>query len=204
MASMFEWRNMSALLALALAALAFGLTSASAADQPPPAGSVVEEIYVLRSLRETRVPPTEFCNSLASPTSEDHYTFHTLAVDGQTGRAGPFSKAAVGHIRGCFGKSADTAAFPFFGEFEINGLKGKARGDCRSGPADFPEQGLRLFACYFALSDLPAPYVGGQLTTNSLNSRNITGQVSDPVGYIQVSVATVRLWKSRADANTSQ
>ena len=159
--------------------------------------SAVEEIYVLRSLRETRVTPTDFCSPLDAPTSEDYYSFHTAGVSIETGRIGVAKAHAVGHIRGCFGKTADAGVFKFYGEFETNGVKGKALGSCWSGRPDFPEEGLRLFSCYFALSDLPAPYVGGQLTTNSVNSKNITGEVSEPLGYTQVSVATVRLWKKR-------
>ena len=159
--------------------------------------SAVEEIYVLRSLRETRVTPTDFCSPLDAPTSEDYYSFHTAGVSIETGRISNAKAQAVGHIRGCFGKTADAGVFKFYGEFETNGVKGKALGSCWSGRPDFPEEGLRLFSCYFALSDLPAPYVGGQLTTNSVNSKNITGEVSEPLGYTQVSVATVRLWKKR-------
>lgn len=204
MASNLERCGTIAVLALALSALPYGLPSANGAEQAQPAGSNIEEIYVLRSLRETRVTPTEFCGPLTAPTSEDYYTFHTLGLDAHTGRAGSFSASSVGHIRGCFGKAPEAGVFLFYGEFEVNGVTGKARGDCKSGPADFPEQGLRLFACYFLLSELPAPYAGGQLTTNSVNSKNITGEVSDPSGYIQVSVATVRLWKRRADGNTAR
>lgn len=184
-----------ALVSLTLLAV-MGVATASA-EQARPGDSDVEEIYVLRSLRETRVTPTEFCSPLEAPTSEDYYTFHTLGLDAQTGRAASFSASSVGYIRGCFGKGANPSDILFYGEFEANGVKGKARGDCKSGPPEFPEQGLRLFACYFLLSDLPASYAGGQLTTNSVNSKNITGETSDPSGYIQVSVATMRLWKKR-------
>ena len=187
-------------LAMALFALQgaiIGLATHVYAQQGQQSVSPVEEIYVLRSLRETRVTPTEFCSSLEAPTSEDYYTFRTVDLDAKTGRAESLSGETVGHIRGCFGKGANAADILFYGEFETNGVKGKARGDCKSGPPDFPEQGLRLFACYFALSDLPAPYVGGQLTTNSVNSRIITGDASEPAGYTQVSVATVRLWRKR-------
>lgn len=181
-----------------LTLVVMGGVAAIRAEQAQQGVSDVEEIYVLRSLRETRVTPTDFCGPLEAPTSEDYYTFHTLGLDAQTGRAGSYSPSSVGHIRGCFGKAPEAGVFLFYGEFEVSGVTGKARGDCKSGPADFPEQGMKLFACYFLLSDLPAAYAGGQLTTNSVNSKNITGEASDPSGYIQVSVATVRLWKKRS------
>ena len=40
-------------------------------------------------------------------------------------------------------------------------------------------------------------YIGGVLTTNTLNSKKLVGQESDPPGYVQPSIATVRLWKKR-------
>lgn len=156
-----------------------------------------EEIYVLRSLRETRVAPTDFCSKLEAPTSEDNYTFYAPAVNSETGLITNLKAKAVGNIHGCFGKSAEAGVFKFYGVFETNGITGKANGDCRSGKPDFPEAGIKTFACFFELSDLPAPYVGGQLSTNSVNSKNITGEASDPPGYMQVSIATIRLWKKR-------
>ena len=107
------------------------------------------------------------------------------------------STSPAGVIHACFGRTADAGLFHLYGEFDVNGIKGKAYGDCRSGKSDFPEKGLRLFSCYFDLYDLPEGYVGGTLTTNSLNSTKITGEASDPSGYTQVSIATVRLWKKR-------
>lgn len=159
--------------------------------------SPVEDIYVLRSLRETRVAPGGFCAKLEAPTSEDNYSFYTPAVSTENGLVTNTKAKAVGKIHGCFGKSAEAGVFKFFGEFEANGVAGKANGDCRSGKPDFPEAGLKTFACFFELSELSAPYIGGQLTTNSVNSKNITGEVSDPAGYTQVSFATIRLWKKR-------
>lgn len=165
---------------------------------PAKAGdSPVEEIYVLRSLRDTRVAPGDFCSKLEAPTSEDNYSFYAPAISSENGRISDAKAKSVGGIHGCFGKTSDAAVFKFYGEFDTNGIKGKAMGDCRAGKPDFPEAGLKLFACYFELSDLPAPYVGGQLSTNSVNSKNITGEASEPPGYTQVSIATIRLWKKR-------
>jgi hypothetical protein len=70
-------------------------------------------------------------------------------------------------------------------------------GNCLLTRADYPEPGITGFRCYLDLSNLPPEYVGGQLTTNSINSRNTLGGVSDPPDYVQASIATVRLWKRR-------
>lgn len=161
------------------------------------AASSVEEIYVLRSLRETRDGATAFCSPLDAPTSEDHYAFYVPAVSSGDGRITDTKAKRAGHIHGCFGKTNDAEVFSFYGTFEINSLQGTARGDCRTGSRDFPEPGLSTFACRFSLTGLPEPYAGGQLTTNSLGSKNATGEASDPPGYTQVSIATVRLWKKR-------
>jgi hypothetical protein len=57
--------------------------------------------------------------------------------------------------------------------------------------------GLRVQRCFLELSDLPSGYVGGQLTSNTINSRKNLRDKSDPPGYTQASIATVRLWKRR-------
>jgi len=62
---------------------------------------------------------------------------------------------------------------------------------------DFPEPGLSVFRCFLEIQNLPEGYVGGQLTTNTVVSRRSIGEVSDPPGYIQPSIATIRLWKKR-------
>lgn len=172
-------------------------TERASAAQPSP----VEDIFILRSVRETRATPTDFCakdrTRLDAPTFEDNYTFRSVAVRDRDGFITNASVESVGGIHGCFGRTANAAAFDFYGEFAINGIAGKAFGECRSGKPDFPEAGLKLFSCFFELFDLPPAYAGGQLTTNSVNSANITGEVSEPKGYTQASIATVRLWRRR-------
>ena len=71
------------------------------------------------------------------------------------------------------------------------------RGECRTTRSDFPETGFTLFACHLDLTGLPPGYVGGQLTTNTLQSRTMLGLDTDPPGYTQPSIATIRLWKKR-------
>jgi len=54
---------------------------------------------------------------------------------------------------------------------------------------------MTVFRCYLELRDLPTGYVGGQLTTNTVVSRQGIGESSDPPGYVQPSIATIRLWR---------
>jgi len=71
------------------------------------------------------------------------------------------------------------------------------RGECRLAKRDYPEPGIVVVRCFLELSDLPSGYVGGQLTTNTITSRIRLGDKSDPPGYTQPSIATVRLWRRR-------
>jgi hypothetical protein len=71
------------------------------------------------------------------------------------------------------------------------------RGECRPTKPDFPEAGITLFACHLDLTGLPPEYVGGQLTTNTLQSRTLLWSDTDLPAYTQPSIATIRLWKRR-------
>lgn len=66
-----------------------------------------------------------------------------------------------------------------------------ARGDYRTTKQDFPEPGISVMTC------VPDGYAGGQFATNTIQSRQLLGPVSDPPGYTQPSIATVRLWRKR-------
>jgi hypothetical protein len=73
----------------------------------------------------------------------------------------------------------------------------RGRGECLALGIDVPEAGLFPVRCQLLLSDLPAPYVGGLLTTNTITSKAPFGGETDPSGYTQASIATIRLWKTR-------
>ena len=59
--------------------------------------------------------------------------------------------------------------------------------------------GIGVMHCALSLSDPLGQYVGGQLTTNTLLSLKIIGLQTDPPGYAQPSIATIRLWKKRGE-----
>ena len=65
------------------------------------------------------------------------------------------------------------------------------------GSPNFPEAGITSVRCFLVLSNLPSPYVAGVLTTNTVASRKPLGDESDPPGYTQPSIATIRLWRKR-------
>jgi hypothetical protein len=62
---------------------------------------------------------------------------------------------------------------------------------------DFPEPGLFPVRCQLILNGMEKPYVGGLLTTNTLTSKAPLGGDTDPYGYTQASIATIRLWKAK-------
>jgi hypothetical protein len=49
--------------------------------------------------------------------------------------------------------------------------------------------------CFLLLDNLSHGYLGGHLTANTINSRQVLGGTTDPKGYVQSSIATVRLWR---------
>jgi hypothetical protein len=164
--------------------------------------ATVEDIYILRSVREVRTQPApEACaaarTKLSDPAWEDQYTFRSVTTEPASGRVSEAEATKVGTIRACFGKTADAEVLDLYGEAVINGIAAKAAGKCRTAKRDFPEKGVNLFGCLFELYDLPEGYAGGQLTTNSVSTSKLYGTVSELPGYAQVSIATVRLWRKR-------
>jgi hypothetical protein len=181
------------------------LLVAGAASQPAAqrakAVPGVEDIYVARSLRLSRVAPTAFCAEqqvgFGSATFEDDHTFLAITIAADDGRLTSVKGKQIGRIHTCLGATADPMVINFFGRGNLGPTSFTGHGDCRANRVDTPEPGVTAYRCFLELADLPAGYIGGQLTTNTITSRAVTGEVSDPSGYVQPSIATVRLWKKR-------
>ncbi len=171
--------------------------TASAVD----AGGAVEDIYVVRSLRLSRTKATSFCvtsrTGLAEMNTEDQYNFQSVRTKTSDGTVSDANVETVGTLHACFGATPDPTRFSFYAEGALGGTPFIGQGDCLMAREDFPERGLRLFRCFLDLSGLPEGYVGGHLTTNTVASKRSIGDVSDPPGYVQPSIATIRLWKKR-------
>ena len=173
--------------------------AAPSAQQRPAAS--VEDIYIARSVRTSRVAPTEFC--AASRTGfgdvlyEDHYDFHGTAARATDGKVTEALGKTIGQVRACFGSTTDPLKVNFYAEGDLAALSFTGKGSCEGTKPDFPEAGVTAFRCMLDLSDLPRGYVGGLLTSNSMRSRENIGATSDPPGYVQPSIATIRLWKQR-------
>jgi hypothetical protein len=164
--------------------------------------AAVEEIYIARSVREARMPPTEFCakarTGVDRPNAEDQFTFRSVATRTSDGRVTDTKVETIGSAHACGGPTANPAISQFYGEFFLGGIAFKAIGECHLAKADFPERGLNVSSCTMDVSDLPGDYIGGQVTTNTFfNYINLIGTETVPPGYTQSSIATIRLWKKR-------
>ena len=119
------------------------------------------------------------------------------AIAAEDGRVVDAKQARVAELRGCFGPTEDRARQNFFAEIELGAISFRGNGECLALGIDVPEAGLFPVRCQLVLSGLPAPFVGGLLTTNTITSKALFGGDTDPAGYTQASMATIRLWKAR-------
>ncbi|MFO1270789.1 MAG: hypothetical protein U1F50_03750 [Rubrivivax sp.] len=181
-------------LPAALAALAGCAT-------PPPSK---EEILVLRSVRESRTDKSDWCTRERTGfaaaaeggfTIEDRFSLWAVQSRGGDGRVVDAAAGRAGELRTCLASTADRRVLAFHGEGTVTGEEVSGHGDCRVLQADQPAKGLFVLACQLVLKPASAVYTGGQLTSNTLNSPATFGMASDPPGYTQVSIATVRLWR---------
>jgi hypothetical protein len=167
----------------------------------PPTGRDIEEIYVVRAVRESRVAPTVFCDHKRTGFDrvlfEDRFSFRSIETRPTDGRVISAGGQMVGTMHVCFGATTDTATVGFHAEGTLADVPFVGRGECRTVKREFPEPGITVMRCYLDLDQLPTVFIGGQLTTNTVLSRAMVGAVSDPPGYTQPSIVTVRLWKHR-------
>jgi hypothetical protein len=161
----------------------------------------LEDIYVLRSIREQRAPVIDWCTSSKTgfepfaTDAERLFSFWSVKMRLDAGRVIDARHTRVAELRGCFGPTQDRARQNFYAEIQLGEISFRGRGECLALMTDFPETGLFPVRCQLILSDLPAPFVGGLLTTNTMTSGARFGGDTEPPGYTQASIATIRLWK---------
>ena len=102
----------------------------------------------------------------------------------------------IGDLHACFADTSDPGVARFYAEGTLGSVTFKGTGECHNR-RDWPEKGLVVSRCFLELSSLPAQFAGGLLTTNSMNSQNSLGMETNPGGYTQASIATIRLWRRR-------
>ena len=160
----------------------------------------VEEIYIARSVNESRIAPTEFCapakTGIVDPVAEGRYSFRSISINASDGRVLDTNIRPIGSGHGCFGPTAGGIR-KIYGELIIGSKTFKGTGECRQ-KSDFPERGINEFHCSADLSSPDDQYVGGLLTTSSISSLKDAGLETDPPGYTQSSIATIRVWKKRS------
>jgi sugar lactone lactonase YvrE len=165
--------------------------------------AALEDVYVLRSIRERQAAATGWCHPSRSgfepfPTDgERSFSFWSVRSEPVSGRVEDAQQARAAELRGCFGPTVERERQRFYAEVRLGPISFHGSGECRAVATDFPEPGLFPVACRLVLSGLPAPFVGGLLTTNTLASRAAFGGDTEPAGYTQASIATIRLWRAR-------
>ena len=165
--------------------------------------AALEEIYVLRSIREQHEPVEGWCSSTRTgfepfPTdAERFFSFWSLRLRPEDGRVVEAKEMRVAELRACFGATSERARQNFYAEIKLGSMSFRGNGECLALRTDFPETGLFPVRCQLVLSGLPPAYVGGLLTTNTMTSQVALGGDTDPPGYTQASIATIRLWRQR-------
>jgi hypothetical protein len=160
----------------------------------------VEEIYVARSVSESRATPTEFCapakTGLVDPMVEGRYSFRSISINASDARVLDANVKPIGSGHGCFGPTIGGIR-KIYAELTIGSKTFIATGECRQ-KSDFPERGINEFHCSADLSAPDDQYVGGLVTLSSISSQKDVGLETDPPGYTQSSIATIRVWKKRS------
>jgi hypothetical protein len=163
---------------------------------------VREEIHILRSIHEPQVATPGWCGVAKTgfapfpSDAERFFSFWSVEVRPQDGRMVDARRARVAQLRGCFGPTSELARQNFYAEIQLGELAFVGKGECMALLLDFPEPGLIPVRCQLVLSGLPDPFIGGLLTTNTMTSRAAFGGDTDPPGYTQASIATIRLWRT--------
>ena len=171
----------------------------AAADLP----TTPEEIYVLRSIREQHETTAGWCSTARTgfkpfpQDAERFFSFWSLRLRPEDGRVVDTKAMRVAELRACFGATRDRPRQNFYAEVSLGSISFRGHGECLALRTDFPEGGLFPVRCQLVLSGLPPPYAGGLLTTNTMTSKASFGGDTDPPGYTQASIATIRLWKSK-------
>lgn len=191
-----------AAIALLLSACAPPPAATGPAVAEPSAKAAREEIYILRSIREPQPPTAGWCAATRTgfapfpADAERFFSFWSLREQVEDGRVVDAKANRVAQLRACFGATGDRTRQNFHAEIRLGALAFHGTGECQALAIDVPQPGLFPVRCHLVLDGLPAPYVGGLLTTNTLTSKAAFGGETDPPGYSQASIATIRLWKA--------
>ena len=94
----------------------------------------VEEIYVARAVRLSRIPPTRFCDEsrigFGKTLFEDHFAFRSIQTDPSDGRMVSSDAQVIGKMHVCFGATADPATLGFHAEGTLSSVPFVGKGEC--------------------------------------------------------------------------
>jgi len=98
-------------------------------------GKSVEDIYIVRSVREYRSFASAFCAQektgfSAEAGAQDKFTFHSTSTRGSDGLMTNSKVQPVGSLHACFGATADALVYKFYGDGVIGATTFKGRGEC--------------------------------------------------------------------------
>lgn len=174
----------------------------------PPALSVAatapyEDILVLRSERKERLTESTWCTKeragfapLRGPSLlEERFKFWSVETRAADGRISNAQAGSVGEARACFGATENNAVFNLYIESTLGQIAISGKGECTFVLVNMPEKDLSLARCTVPLKVASDAYVGGLLVTNTMNSKEAIGLQTNPPGYTQASIATIRLWR---------
>lgn len=188
-------------LVVSLVAAVFVL--AAHGEDTSKSAAALEDIYILRSIREPSEPVANWCSANRTgfepfpKDAERMFSFWSVKSRLEDGKVVDAKGARVAELRACFGSTTERARQNFYAEVKLGSISFIGNGECVAARVDFPETGLFPVRCQLILSRLPAPYAGGLLTTNTMTSKAAFGGDTDPPGYTQASIATIRLWRAR-------
>ncbi len=128
---------------------------------------------------------------------ERDFSFWSINASSKDGKVVDAKREIVATIRVCLGPTNELPRQNFYAEINMNGTLLQGKGECKALKINYPEVGLFPVHCFALLDNLKSPYIGGVLTTNTITSKNPYGPETDPPGYDQASIATLRLWRSK-------
>ena len=157
-AGALAYRTRGAALAAVLAITILGCATPNPGSINMQATSQSEDIYVLRSLREERIPKSTWCTleraGFQQFVFEDRFSMWSVRVQQEDGRIADAKAGKAGDLQTCFGSTADPKVVNFYAEGHVAQVPLTGNGECHLVRADFPEKGLATYRCYLNLRGL--------------------------------------------------
>jgi hypothetical protein len=116
--------------------------------------SAVEEIYILRSLREERSVPGPFCDAGRTGFTaavQDRYSFKAVITREPDGKVVDARMHDAGTLEACFDGIPGVPDTNFYAEGVMAGVSATGKGKCTAVAADFPEPGITSLRCFLVL-----------------------------------------------------